>query len=148
MNRFRLSLAAFAVGATLAASAVAPARADLAVGGSAFFPSSAGATFGALASLGTHFAFLPIRTQITAASMFDNRYALTGEVQVGLPAESYVGAGFGYGRMRQTNGTSGTLFDVFAGKHVTKRAAVEARYYNGGSSTVGTSESIGLKYGL
>jgi len=142
----RILAAALALGAALGPAA--PARADLAVGASAFFPSSAGATFGALASLGTHFAFLPVRTQLTGAALLGGRYALTGEVQLGLPAESYVGAGVGFGRMRQFGGKTGSMFDVLAGKHLTRNASLEARYYNGGSGAVGTSESVGLKYGL
>jgi hypothetical protein len=123
----------------------APALADTAVGAGLFFPGDGGTTSGALASISLgSVPVAPVSVQLSGALPFSGgRYALTAEGVTHLLGFS-LGAGAGIGRFRQTNGTTGGVYDILAGVHILPLVTLHARYYGSGNGNVGSATYAGL----
>jgi len=137
----------FIASACLAAGLVSPAAADTSVGAGFFAPAQGGASVGVVATAGLSLPVVPIAPQVSLALPFrGGRYAVTGEARIGRPS-AYIGAGVGVARL-DTNGSTGTIYDVFVGKRIAPLTTVEARFYGFGSDRAGTSGYLGLRFAI
>jgi hypothetical protein len=127
----------------------APALADTSIGTGLFFPSDGGATGGLLGSIPVfQVPLAPVSVQLSGAVPFSGgRFAITGE-GVLRAAGLFVGAGTGVGRLRQTNGTTGAVYDILAGIRLAPMITLHARYYGSGSGSVGSATYAGLFFSL
>jgi hypothetical protein len=123
----------------------APALANTAVGAGVFFPSDGGTTGGLLGSFPLiSVPLAPVSAQLSGAVPFSGgRFAVTAE-GVLHEAGFFVGVGTGVGRFRQTNGTTGAVYDILAGIHLAPLLTLHARYYGSGSGNVGSATYMGL----
>jgi hypothetical protein len=139
---FSALLVALALGA-------APALADTSIGAGVFFPSDGGTTGGLLGSIPVFSVPLaPVSVQLSGAVPFSGgRFGVTAEGVI-HEAGVFLGAGPGVGRFRQTNGTTGTIYDVLAGVRLAPMITLHARYYGSGSSSVGSATYVGLFFKL
>lgn len=75
-------------------------------------------------------------------------YAATAEIRGftgGGYGGAYVGAGIGLGTL-STDGSTGTVFSIFAGKSIAPLTSVELRLYRQTQSTGATAGFVGLRF--
>jgi hypothetical protein len=127
----------------------APALADTAIGAGVFFPSDGGTTGGFIGSLPiVAVPHAPVSVQLSGAVPFSGgRFAVTAE-SVLHKAGFFVGAGAGIGRFRDTNGTSGAVYDILGGIHLAPMITFHARYYGSGNRNVGSATYAGLFFNI
>ena len=143
MKTFSTLLAAAVLALT---GALPAAAATTSFAGGAYGGSSTTATGGVL-TLSQGIPLSPIGPEASVAVPFDGtgRYALTGEVRSKGPA--FIGAGAGVGKLTP-DGTTGTIYDAFAGVNVLPHIGVVGKVYSGFTNHVGTNTFVGLQVGL
>jgi hypothetical protein len=127
----------------------APALANTSVGAGIFFPSDGGATGGLLGSIPLmSVPVAPVNVQLSGALPFSGgRFAVTAE-GVLHEAGFFVGGGAGVGRFRQTDGTTGAVYDILGGIRLAPLLTLHARYYGSGGGNVGSATYMGLFFSL
>ena len=125
-----------------------PVLADTSVAAGYFAPTpDSNKSLGLMGTTGLTLPIVPIAPQVTVALPFSGgRYAVTGEARVGHQS-AYVGAGAGFGRMN-SSGSTGGIYDVFAGKQIAPLTTIEARFYGLGSARAGSSGFIGVRFSI
>jgi len=128
----------------------APALADTAIGPGVFLPNDGNDAGGVMGSFDlTAVPIVPIKAQVSAGAPFGpgGRFVATVEAEFEA-SQFFAGVGAGGGKLKAYNGDTGVLYDFFAGARLAPFISVLGKFYNGGSSNVGSSVYLGLSVGL
>lgn len=141
------------VAATLAVALAlpAPALASVSVAAGGFLRSnpSQGAA-AAIVSSGASIPAVPLEIQGSVLGQLSGKggYAATAEIRGftgGGYGGAYVGAGAGIGNL-SSDGSSGTVFTVFAGKSIAPLTSIELRLYKQTEATGATAGFVGVRF--
>ncbi len=127
------------------------ALASISIAGGGYVSSSPSATGGAvILSTGASIPAVPLELQGSLLVPVTGKggYAATAEIRGftgGGYGGAYVGAGAGVGTL-SSNGSSGTVFTVFAGKSIAPLTSIEVRLYKQTQDAGATAGFVGVRF--